>query len=400
MARNSPLNRLNTDVIDNIYIFIADSVRYDFVPDRVTEKGVLFKTAAAGLCTPQSVSSIVTGRHVPRHGVTWFNDSLDRSISQLFDLTPNSGYNEVFWTRAAVQEILNTPGEIELDGVNEPFIALEHDNGGHAPYVGFRDQSPSQMFSEIPDTDSLRELYRDTVKGSTDRFEERLALLESQGLLENTLVIYLSDHGELLGEHGGFLGHGLPSTPEVAYVPTVFIHDSLSSDRADTLIQHVDLFPTIKEIVDGGNTAIDVDGRSLLGNINEDAPAYTNGLMRAPFKYRDTAVDPCYNAPSIWTRDGGYVFNDTRKYVRPMTATYDAFVSGYTGSFDGDRHRSVKLLHTFRQYLASSQSYGDPSLPKTEAREMVNRISNRSVEVEQRSLDVETKKQLEQLGYR
>jgi hypothetical protein len=58
------------------------------------------------------------------------------------------------------------------------------------------------------------------------------------------------------------------------------------------------------------------------------------------------------------------------------------------------------LLNTFRQYLASCQSYGDPSLPKKEAREMVDRISNRSVEVEQRALDVETKKQLEQLGYR
>ncbi|ELY45338.1 sulfatase-like hydrolase/transferase [Natronorubrum bangense] len=399
-TRPSPLGELDTDAIENVYLFIADSVRYDCVPDRVVDRGRLFKTAAAALCTPQSVPSIVTGRHAPRHGVTWFNDSLNESLPTLFDLDATTGYNEVVWEGRAVNDILNEPGRIDLESVEEPFVALEHDNGGHSPYVDSKNQSTAEMFSNISDERELRRRYRETVAASTDRFEERLDVLEDQDLLESTLVIYLADHGELLGEHGGFVGHGLPAAPEVAYVPTVFIHESLASETAETFIHHTDLFPTIDHLVDDGRTSASADGDSLLEVVDADRPAYTQGVMRPQEKYRGTILDPNYDAPSIWTKHGGFVFNDTSKLVLPLTATFDALFSGYTGAFNDSNFRPAVLARALRHYLSGEQTYGTPSVSRTDARAMADQLSSITVETESRSLDEETKEHLEQLGYR
>ncbi|WP_049925906.1 sulfatase-like hydrolase/transferase [Halopiger goleimassiliensis] len=400
MERNVPLRGLETNAIENVYVFVADSVRYDELPDRVADRGRSFKMAASALCTPQAMSSIATGRYAPRHGVTWFNDSLNASMPTVFDLEIASGYNEVVWDGRAVGDVLGEPGSVDLETVEEPFVLFEHDNGGHSPYVGYEDRSTAEMFAELSDCEELRDLYRRTVEASTDRFEERLRLLEERGLRENTLVIYLADHGELLGEHGGFVGHGLPSAPEVAYVPAVFVHPSLGNDHGETFLQHVDLFPTIRSLVGGTADRVETDGKSLLSPIEPDRPAYTQGIMRPNESYRDTFMDPNYDAPSVWTADGGYVFNETSTLVLPLTATYDALFSGYTGSFAGGPSTPKRLLNAYRHYLAGERTYGEPSISKADARGMAERISSITVETETRSLDEETKAHLEQLGYR
>lgn len=390
MNEKAPLESLDTDSIENVYIFVADSVRYDSVPDRVAEKGLLFKTAAAALCTPQSLPSILTGRYPPKHGVSWFNDSLPASIPTLFDLFDASGYNEIVWQGSALQDVLNNPGEVDIESVEEPFFVLEHDNGGHAPYSNY-DIKTGEMFSQLSDTDVVRELYLVTVDESTERFEERFQLLESNNLLENTLVIYLADHGELLGEWGGFIGHSSPSKPEVVYVPTVFIHPSLNQGTDETFIQHVDLYPTIADIINS-NKPEETDGDSLLTDVEKNRPAYTNGLMRATAKYRETRFDPAYDAPSIWTRDGGFVFNETARSVRPITATYDALFSGYTGSFNSGKRIPKILYKSFKEYLSSNHVYGNPSISIEKAEQLMKGVRNSSVESESRSLDEETKK--------
>lgn len=398
--RPSPLGDLDVDSIDNVYVYVADSVRYDSVPDRVLNRGRRFKTVSAALCTPQSMSSIVTGRHAPRHGVTWFHDTIDDSIPTVFDLETTSGYNEIVWEGRAVRDVLGAPPKVDLETVTPPFVVLEHDNGGHSPYTGYDDHSTAEMFAELSSVDELRRLYHETIAESTDRFEARLDTLADRGLLQNTLVVYLSDHGELLCERGGFVGHGLPATPEVVYVPMVFIHESLSPGNGKTLLRHTDLLPTIRAVIGDKNPTFDVDGESLLGDVEPERPTFAQGIMRAPARYRGTSLDPNYDVSSIWTRDGGYVFNDTRKRVRPLTAVYDALRSGYTGSFTSGPSTPKKLFNSFDQYLRSERMYGRPSISKPDARERADRIASVSVEASSHSLDEETKEHLAQLGYR
>jgi len=394
----APLTQLDTDAIENVYVFVADSVRWDFLPEQVTTRGLVCKTAAAALCTPQSMSSIVTGRHAPRHGVTWFNDSINESMPTLFDLDVTAGYNEIVWEGRAVQDILNDPGSVDLETVEDPFLVIEHDNGGHAPYVGYEGMATADVFEDISDRRELRRRYRETIEASTARFERRVELLERRGLLESTLVIYLADHGELLGEHGGFVGHGLPTAPELVYVPTVFIHESLPATVSETFVHHTDLFPTIETLLPGGCATDDVDGDSLLGGVDPDRPAYTQGLMRPSERYRGTALDPNYDVPSLWTKHGGYTFNHTSRLALPFTATFDALFSSYTGAFNGSFPPTV-LATTLTHYLTSEHAFGEPSISRERARQMVDRISSVTVETASDSLDEETKEHLELLGY-
>ena len=73
-------------------------------------------------------------------------------------------------------------------------------------------------------------------------------VLGDRGLAEETLVIYTSDHGELLGEYG-FFGHTHLATPEIVYVPTTFCHPDLEPSAEPSLLHHVDLLPTVASVL-------------------------------------------------------------------------------------------------------------------------------------------------------
>jgi len=67
-----------------------------------------------------------------------------------------------------------------------------------------------------------RDCYDDCIAYLDLQLGRLFAQLDSKGLLENTVVIVTSDHGELLGEHQSF-GHGQSLYREVAEVPLVIV---------------------------------------------------------------------------------------------------------------------------------------------------------------------------------
>ncbi|TKX83077.1 DUF229 domain-containing protein, partial [Halorubrum sp. SS5] len=107
----------------------------------------------------------------------------------------------------------------------------------HQPYPRYGEMG--EQFPELSRSPfALRREYRKGVQASAERFLERIGTLKNRGILDETLVIFLSDHGELLGEYGGFYGHILPATPELVHVPCTFIHPSLpTGESVDQLIQ-------------------------------------------------------------------------------------------------------------------------------------------------------------------
>jgi arylsulfatase A-like enzyme len=72
-----------------------------------------------------------------------------------------------------------------------------------------------------------------------------LATLESEGLKDDTIVIFTSDHGELLGDHGlwfkgPFFYEGLLNTPLIISCP-----DKFKPGVSNTLFSDIDLAPTL-----------------------------------------------------------------------------------------------------------------------------------------------------------
>jgi len=89
-----------------------------------------------------------------------------------------------------------------------------------------------------------REAYYASVDFVDDCIGELLDGLEEDGLLENTIVIYTSDHGEMAGQHG-LWGKGVPYEGSIA-VPLLLSGPGIARGhhRVEHPISLLDLFPT------------------------------------------------------------------------------------------------------------------------------------------------------------
>ena len=89
---------------------------------------------------------------------------------------------------------------------------------------------------------------------------EVLDALDRPGLRENTIVIWTSDHGEQIGEHG--LLTKFVTREASVRVPLMISVPGKAAADVHALVEHVDLFPTVCELV-GVDVPDSVQGRSL-----------------------------------------------------------------------------------------------------------------------------------------
>jgi hypothetical protein len=74
--------------------------------------------------------------------------------------------------------------------------------------------------------------------------------LKRSNLLDKTLVIITDDHGEMLGENNGPIGHGWAVTPELANLPLIIMDPDNPGFRINrTIGSQVDLLPTILDLL-------------------------------------------------------------------------------------------------------------------------------------------------------
>lgn len=91
-----------------------------------------------------------------------------------------------------------------------------------------------------------------------------LDYLDEKNLRENTVIIFTSDHGEMLGDHGiywkgGYFYEGLVHVPLIVSWPGHF----LQNVRSNALVELVDIAPTLLEIA-GLPVPVYMQGKSLL----------------------------------------------------------------------------------------------------------------------------------------
>lgn len=109
---------------------------------------------------------------------------------------------------------------------------------------------------------SLNEKYDTAVRYTTDQLKIVFDALKARGLWDDTLVIFTSDHGEELFDHGG-LGHAYTLFEEVVHVPLIIKRPHQSKRvRSEALVALADIYPTVLEIAGGGRQPR-TDGRSL-----------------------------------------------------------------------------------------------------------------------------------------
>jgi arylsulfatase A-like enzyme len=114
------------------------------------------------------------------------------------------------------------------------------------------------------DVEHAIDLYDATIRSMDASFQDLVDFLSTMELLDNTLVIFTSDHGEEYGERGRLAAHGSTLYDEVIRVPLIirFPGGRFGSRHVDRQVSGIDILPTVLDIA--GIEPLEVfEGRSL-----------------------------------------------------------------------------------------------------------------------------------------
>jgi arylsulfatase A-like enzyme len=167
-----------------------------------------------------------------------------------------------------------------LAAKNQPYFAYFHLYSPHYPYRahnnyrklfradGYRPpEKPAHPFAGGFTEDFLlgqRALYDRQIAQVDDEFGKLISQLDRSGVLQNSYLIFTSDHGELFER--GFVGHGFQFMYEpVLHIPLI-IHAPQQISREDVfaLTSNIDILPTILSLA-GKEFVPDLDGEILPG---------------------------------------------------------------------------------------------------------------------------------------
>lgn len=401
--KSRPAEALLDLEISNVFIYVGDAVRDDSLPDEFLDKGMYVRTIASSTHSPASFASITSGCYPPTHGVRSFSDRLPSDMHRIFDLPgfETRFLNSIFAYATEehgsnvdpIYSVLDTSTpavDSPFEGLESPFIAMERGPGGHAPYGDFTGTATRYFEDKGDDRQSILEDYERSIELDVEWFNKRIRELDERNLLSNTLIIYTSDHGELLGE-GGLLGHNDPMRPELVYVPTIFRHPNLSNQSlTSTTFHHVDLLPTI-HLVLGSDLDEQVDGLPL-PTAFEAGPRpcfWRNQFLPEWIK----GVSGKLSYEGVWDSSGGRVRTETNHKDR-----YSVLA--------GKLIRSSKRIYMRRHlrecipsYWWDSRTFGTPSFDEDTATKVLQHSKKRNRSGSRVDLSPDEKEHLRNLGY-
>lgn len=185
---------------------------------------------------------------------------------------------------------------IESFDPHEPWLVPDHYRKLYLPDDG--QEQVKSSYADCSDLDAAllrrtRANYMGSVTQCDRWFGHLMESMRVMGLLENTLVIFTSDHGHSIGDRSYMGKRGYPSAPEVYEVPLMvrFPGGEHAGAVSDLFVQHHDITATVFEAL-GMPVPDCLDGRPFLA----DALAGRAGQ-------RDHVTVGWGSTPTVITRD-------------------------------------------------------------------------------------------------
>jgi N-sulfoglucosamine sulfohydrolase len=263
--------------------------------DKLASEGVLYTNAFANapVCAPAR-STIISGMYASSLGTEHMRSvyPIPKEIKFFPQYLREAGY---YCTNNA-KEDYNMP---KPDGVwdessrkahyknrekGQPFfsifnISISHESSIHRSLRSTKhDPVKVKLPPYHPDTPEIRHdwaQYYDKVEAMDSIVGRFLNELEKEGLAENTIVFYYSDHGGVLPRSKRFLYNSGTRVPFIVRFPKKYQH--LASDnpgtKTDRIISFVDLAPTILSLT-GINIPDHIQGKAFLGKQQSEPGQY------------------------------------------------------------------------------------------------------------------------------
>jgi len=146
--------------------------------------------------------------------------------------------------------------------------------------------------------------YVDSVLGDFFNF------MKQEGLYEKTLIVFTSDHGESLGQHGERT-HGILAYNTTIWVPLIIYIPGKEHSKVQQLVSHTDIFPTICDV-------LQVEIPPFLQGISV-LPALKGKKLPERRIYFES-LEPYYNYG--WAPLRGYIENKEKYFDSPIPELY------------------------------------------------------------------------------
>jgi arylsulfatase A-like enzyme len=183
--------------------------------------------------------------------------------------------------------------------VGDPFLMWVHFFDPHDPMIlppeDYMNKRLNSTFRPATDrkADLMRSVYDCEVQYMDAHVGRLLDAFEELGLLKNTIVVVVSDHGEGLGDHNWWT-HGVLYQEQIRVPLIIRVPGIPGGVRVPSMVRAIDLMPTILEEA-GVAKAIwpEMDGQSLAealraGTLSQPRTAYAESVNMLNYSRNDT----------------------------------------------------------------------------------------------------------------
>ncbi|MFA3916632.1 choline-sulfatase [Ruegeria hyattellae] len=190
-----------------------------------------------------------------------------------------------------------------IDAPRVPHIPLEQ-RDAHSQSLYYHYGQDKCALSDA-DYRRARRGYYGMISYVDDLFGRLMKALKDSGYADDTVVIFASDHGDMIGERGMWFKKTL-FDPAIQ-VPLIIAHPEHAPGRVSVPASLLDIFPTLLDIggVDPKAVRTPLDGRSLL-------PAMKGAPAKGPVFSEH--IDGGTSAPRVCVRDGDKKLVISRAY--------------------------------------------------------------------------------------
>ena len=163
------------------------------------------------------------------------------------------------------------------EGVDNPFLGDALDVGDAPAKIHRRVRA--KALGDNRDLSYYVAHYDANIRVADQHIREALDRARELGLLDDALVVFTADHGESLGEHEYYFGHGRLPYNTGAHVPLVIARSGVEGGRRVAApVELVDLYPTLRSLVAGHVGVAGLEGDSLVPLLGDTAAARREAL--------------------------------------------------------------------------------------------------------------------------
>ena len=175
----------------------------------------------------------------------------------------------------------------------------------HPVFRAFMEHRVSRVFSRDEVRAEVIPVYMGLIKQIDDQMGVLFGTMEERGLLDNTMIVFTSDHGDYLGDHWlgdkDFFHDASVKVPLIIYDPSPDA-DAARGSVCDALVEAIDLAPTFLEALgaDPAQQSHRLEGRSLLPMLRGRAPAAWRDVAISEYDY---SMQPAAEKLGVAPRD-------------------------------------------------------------------------------------------------